>query len=62
MTEAENSIFVYLIREGKRYYKRLEIHAKNIYSKMTKRLAEEEQISPYDIPEEIRELLHKQEN
>ncbi|NEQ72265.1 MAG: hypothetical protein F6K23_03745 [Okeania sp. SIO2C9] len=63
MTEAENSIFVDLIRESKRYYKRLEIYAKNIYRKMTKRLYQPEyEVSPYDIPEEITELLHKQEN
>ncbi len=57
MTESENHLFVYLIREGKRYYKRVEIYARSI---LTKRLAEQEEVSPYDIPEEIREKLERQ--
>ncbi len=62
MTESENLADVYLIREGKRYYKRLEIYAKNIYSQMTKRLYQPEyEVSPYEIPQEIRELLDKKE-
>ncbi|NEQ72267.1 MAG: hypothetical protein F6K23_03750, partial [Okeania sp. SIO2C9] len=61
--EEESLADVYLIRESKLYYKRLEIYAKNIYSQMTKRLYQPEyEVSPYDIPEEITELLHKQEN
>ncbi|NEQ72268.1 MAG: hypothetical protein F6K23_03755 [Okeania sp. SIO2C9] len=63
MIEEESLADVYLIRESKLYYKRLEIYAKNIYSQMTKRLYQPEyEVSPYDIPEEITELLHKQEN
>ena len=56
---------VFLVREGKRFYKRVEIYVRNKINKSTGKnrgiLYEQEEIAEFDIPEDLKEQLDKQE-
>ncbi|NTW21613.1 MAG: hypothetical protein HGA42_19495 [Nostocales cyanobacterium W4_Combined_metabat2_030] len=55
--EVTSDAIVYLVREGKRYYKKVEILARNIYTKVTSILSEKKEIYQGDIPEELNKQL-----
>ncbi|TAG86216.1 MAG: hypothetical protein EAZ09_19595 [Oscillatoriales cyanobacterium] len=57
--EVTSDAIVYLVKQGKRYYKRVEVFARNIYSKVTRLLSEQEEISQYDIPEDLNNQLEQ---
>ena len=44
---------VYLVKEGTRVYKRIEVHVRNIYSRKTELYYKQEEVSRGDIPDDI---------
>ncbi len=54
---------VYLVRENKRFYKRVEIYVRNKINKSTGKnrgiLYEQEEIPEFDVPEDMKEPLYE---
>lgn len=50
---------VYLVKRGARVYKTMEIMSRNIYSGLTKLNKKSEEISPYDIPDDVNQELER---
>lgn len=57
--EVTSKAIVYLVKQGRRTYKRVEVYARNIYSKANKLYSEQQEIPPSEIPEEIDEELDR---
>ncbi|MCH2048066.1 MAG: hypothetical protein MK289_06165 [Trichodesmium sp. ALOHA_ZT_67] len=55
--EVTSDAIVYLVKKGKRIYKRVEVYARNIYDKTTRLLSDQEEIYPDDIPQELKVQL-----
>lgn len=51
--EVTTKAIIYLVKQGRRYYKRAEVYARNIYTKITRLLSGQEEIAAEDIPEEL---------
>ena len=59
--EVTSRAIIYLLKEGRRYYKRAEVYSRNIYNKKTRLLYKQEEIADVDIPEDVlKELDEKQ--
>ncbi|NEQ72264.1 MAG: hypothetical protein F6K23_03735 [Okeania sp. SIO2C9] len=52
---------VYLVKENKRFYKRVEIYVRNKINKNRGILYEQKEIAEIDIPEDMKEPLYEQE-
>lgn len=52
---------VYLVKQGTRIYKKVEVTARNIYTKVTQNHTKTEEVSPYDVPDEINDQLDRKE-
>lgn len=50
---------VSLVKQGTRIYKKVEITARNIYTKITQNHTKTEEVSRYDVPDEINDELDK---
>ncbi|ELS33886.1 MULTISPECIES: hypothetical protein [Pseudanabaena] len=57
--EVTSDAIVYLVKEGKRIYKRVEVGVRNIYSGRTSLQFKEKEISSYDIPDEMNDQLNR---
>ncbi|OIP72376.1 MAG: hypothetical protein AUK43_03955 [Oscillatoriales cyanobacterium CG2_30_40_61] len=57
--EVTSDAIVYLVREGKRYYQKVEIFARNIYTKVTHLFSDQKEIHQSDIPEDLKEQLER---
>ncbi|MFM6081884.1 MAG: hypothetical protein ACKPCI_25795 [Dolichospermum sp.] len=57
--EVTSDAAVYLVREGSRVYKKVEVYVRNIHTLVTSIKQREEEISPYDLPDEINEQLNR---
>ena len=55
--EVTSDAIVYLVKKGKRIYKRVEVYARNIYDKTTRLLSDQEEIYPGDVPQELNDQL-----
>ncbi|MBD2184762.1 hypothetical protein H6S82_09380 [Planktothrix sp. FACHB-1355] len=55
--EVTSDAIVYLVREGKRYYKKVEMFSRNIYTKVTSLLSDKKEIYQGDIPEDLNKQL-----
>lgn len=55
--EVTSKAIVYLVQEGLRYYKRVEIYVRNIRTGNTRLLSERQEISESEIPDEILDEL-----
>ena len=55
--EVTSDAIVYLVKKGKRIYKRVEIYARNIYDKTTRLLSDQEETYPDNIPQELKDQL-----
>lgn len=56
--EVTSDVFVYLVKKGTRYYKRLEVFVRNVRTNTTRPKVEEEEVSEYDLPDEVKEQLN----
>lgn len=59
--EVTSDAYVYLVREGTRYYKRAEVFVRNIRTGGTRTEYRREEVSPYDIPDEARAELDRKQ-
>ncbi|MEM1173037.1 MAG: hypothetical protein AAGJ08_29225 [Cyanobacteria bacterium P01_H01_bin.35] len=59
--EVVSNTMVYVVKEGKRYYKRFEIFARNTLTRIIRGLYQQEEVSIIDIPEDIITQLDSQE-
>ncbi len=55
--EVTSDAIVYLVKKGKRIYKRVEIFARNIYDKTIRLLSDQEEIDPLDVPQDLEDQL-----
>ena len=55
--EVTSDAIVYLVKKGKRIYKRVEVYARNIYDKTTRLLSDQEETYPDNIPQELKDQL-----
>ncbi len=54
---AISDAIVYLVKSGQRVYKRVEIFSRNIFTKVTKCLSDQEEVNINDLPEELKNQL-----
>ncbi len=57
--EVTSKAAVYLVKQGTRIYKRVEVYVRNIYSRRTRLDYRQEETSPYDVPDDINEELDR---
>lgn len=50
---------VYLVKIGARVYKWLEVYVRNVYSRVTRRERQVTEISPYEVPDDVKCDLNK---
>lgn len=58
VTVTSNGI-VSLVKQSGRIYKKVEVVTRNIHDKVTKKHTKTEEISPYDVPDELEEELER---
>ena len=59
--EVTSRAVLYLVRQGKRYYKTVEVYVRNIYSKSTRLDSRQEEVAETNIPQDIlADLEYKQ--
>jgi hypothetical protein len=59
--EVASKGLVYLVKQGTRVYKRVEVYVRNVRSSSTRLEYRQEEISPYEIPDEIKDELSQKE-
>lgn len=57
--EVTSDALVYIVKEGTRIYKEIEVFSRNIYTGATTRHVKREEISPNQVPSEMDELLNE---
>lgn len=57
--EVTSDALVYIVKEGTRIYKEIEVFSRNIYTGATTRHVKREEISPNQVPSEMEELLNE---
>lgn len=55
--EVTSDAIVYLSKQGYRYYKRVEVYVRNVYSSVTRLEYREEEVTEESIPDEMRDQL-----
>jgi hypothetical protein len=59
--EVTSDALVYLASQGTRYYQRIKVYVRNIYTNITRVESEQKEIARYDIPEDIRLSLDQRQ-
>jgi hypothetical protein len=57
--EVTSDALVYIVKEGTRIYKEIEVFSRNIYTGATTRHVKREEISPNQVPSKMEELLNE---
>lgn len=55
--EVTSDALVYIVKEGSRIYKEIEVFSRNIYTGATTRHVKREEISPHQVPSDMEEQL-----
>ncbi|MBU7581939.1 MAG: hypothetical protein KAF91_03365 [Nostoc sp. TH1S01] len=59
LIEVTSDAIVYLLEEGTRVYKRMEVYVRNVKTGATRREYRQQEVSRYDIPDELNEQLER---
>jgi len=51
--EVTSDAIVFLVKEGRRFYQRVEVYARNLKNQRTRLLSEKKEIAPMDVPSDI---------
>ncbi|WP_254172954.1 hypothetical protein [Planktothrix pseudagardhii] len=62
LIEVTSDAVVYLVKQGTRVYKRIEVYVRNIRTGGTRLEYRQEEISPYDLPDDINAELNRKMN
>ncbi|MDJ0615167.1 MAG: hypothetical protein QNJ63_00110 [Calothrix sp. MO_192.B10] len=59
--EVTSDAIVYLVKQGTRIYKRIEVYVRNVNSGGTRIEYRQEEVSPYEIPDDIQAQLERKQ-
>jgi hypothetical protein len=56
--EVTSDAITYLVKQGNRIYKRIEVYVRNVYTGATRLEFRQQEISPHELPENIKDQLN----